>query len=386
MTSHDRPAHKPTPEHTDTRTWRSRSSPQATTTRDASCASTAPPHDAMTPPHHVYCIAEAGVNHDGDLAKAERMIHAAAEAGADAVKFQTFTASTLASAGVAKAEYQRRADADNNANEGQLAMLRRLELDEAAHRRLQAVCREARVEFLSSPFDVESARLLQRLGVARIKLGSGELATPPLLRAVAVMGLPILLSTGMARLGEVDDALRLLEEAGAPREAVTLLHCTSQYPTPCEDVNLRAMQTLAAAFPGVAVGYSDHTLGVAIPTAAVALGARVIEKHFTLDKTASGPDHAASLEPPELRAMIDAIRQVELALGHGRKEPAPSERANIALARKSLVAARAIAPGEIYSPDNVAAKRAGAGLSAMRWDDVMGRAAPRAFAPDEPIE
>lgn len=330
----------------------------------------------------IFIIAEAGVNHNGDLATAKKMIAAAAGAGADAVKFQTFTAEHVASAFAPKAGYQERT---TGAGESQLAMIQRLELDKKAHRTLLDYCRGKGVLFLSTPFDLGSIDLLADLGMATFKVPSGEITNLPYLRKVGALKKNIILSTGMADLGEIEAALDVLTGAGTKRERITLLHCTTEYPAPFGEVNLRAMLTLRAAF-GTAVGYSDHTRGIEIPVAAAALGATVIEKHFTLDRTMEGPDHKASLEPPELSAMIQAVRNVERALGDGIKRPAPSERKNREAARKSVVAAKAIKKGERFSARNIAAKRPGSGISPMRWDEVIGARARRDFAKDELIE
>ena len=354
----------------------------------------------------VFLIAEAGVNHCGDAARALAMVDAAAAAGANAVKFQTFRASSLVTAAAPKAEYQMATTAPG---ESQYDMIRALELSPDAHERLYARCREAGIAFLSTPFDEDSLRYLAgTFEMPFLKIPSGELTNPVLLLEAARTSLPILLSTGMATLAEVEDALGVLafgllvvEDApsraafraafalGRARSAlaarVTLLHCTTEYPAPVADVNLRAMDTLREAF-GVAVGYSDHTAGIAVATAAAACGAAVIEKHFTLDRTLPGPDHAASLEPPELAAMVAAIRDVEAALGSGEKAPAPSERKNIAIARKSLVAARAIAAGEVLDAGSLAVKRPGSGVTAMEYFDRLGTAAGRAYAADELLQ
>ena len=330
----------------------------------------------------VLIIAEAGVNHNGDVSMAERMVDAAAAAGADFVKFQTFKAERLLRVDAQKAEYQKRG---GDAGESQYAMIRRLELDEPAHRRLLARCRERGIGFLSTPFDADSARMLAEMGVEYMKVPSGEAVNLPLLRAIAALGRPVILSTGMCDLAEVRQALDALVAAGAPPESVTVLHCNTEYPTPFEDVNLRAMQAMAEAL-GVAVGYSDHTPGIEIPVAAVALGATVVEKHFTLDRSLPGPDHAASLEPGELAAMVRAIRNVERALGDGVKRASPSELKNRSVARRSIVAARDIRAGEVLAPEMLAAKRPGDGVSPMRWDEVVGSTAVRDFARDEPIE
>ncbi|HZX31789.1 MAG TPA: N-acetylneuraminate synthase [Rhodocyclaceae bacterium] len=326
-------------------------------------------------------IAEAGVNHNGDLDLAFALVDAAAAAGADAVKFQTFDAKSLVSVTAPKAGYQK---VTTGEAESQQAMLERLQLDDAAHRALLARCREKGITFLSSPFDIPSTDYLLGLDVPLLKIPSGEITNLPYLRHLGKSGKPLILSTGMSTLGEVEEALAVLEAAGTPRQSITVLHCNTEYPTPYGDVNLRAMATLAQAF-GVTVGYSDHTPGIEVSVAAVALGAAVIEKHFTLDRNLPGPDHKASLEPAELAAMVTAIRNVEAALGSPVKAPSPSELPNRPIARKSLVAARAIRQGEPFTPENVVAKRPGTGISPMRWDEVMGRPASRDFATDELI-
>lgn len=329
----------------------------------------------------VLIIAEAGVNHNGDIELAKRLIDAAAEAGADLVKFQTFQADRLVTTSASKADYQHRA---TDATETQYEMLRRLELDETAHRVLIDHCASRGIAFFSTGFDSESIDLLIRLEQDHFKIPSGEINNLPYLRHIGKMGKHIMLSTGMATLGDIEAAIAALEDAGTPRTKMTVLHCTTEYPTPMDEVNLRAMQSLQAAF-GTAVGYSDHTRGVEVAIAAVALGAVVIEKHFTLDRNLPGPDHQASLEPDELREMVSAIRNIEAALGDGVKRLTPSEERNKPIARKSLVASRDIAAGERFSSDNLAVKRPGTGISPMRWDDVQGRHAPRDFARDELI-
>ena len=327
-------------------------------------------------------IAEAGVNHMGDLEQARRMISVAAEAGADMVKFQTFSAEQLVCRSAPKAEYQKHS---TGAEESQYDMVRRLELTRADHRELIEECRKRGIGFLSTAFDPASFDLLMEFGVDIVKIPSGEITNLPLLRHVCRFGKPVLLSTGMAGLGEIEAALLAIEEAGTNREQVTILHCNTEYPTPMRDVNLRALQSLRRAF-GLAVGYSDHTLGIEVPVAAVALGATVIEKHFTLDRNLPGPDHRASLEPDELCAMVAAIRNIEQAMGDGIKRPTVSELKNRGVARRSLVASRPIAAGECFSAENLTAKRPGSGVSPMMWDMVLGRTAPRAFDIDELIE
>lgn len=330
----------------------------------------------------VYVIAEAGVNHNGDVGRAVALIDAAAEAGADAVKFQTFKADKLVIPSAATAKYQTAATGDTT----QLEMLRRLELDEPSHRRLFDHARDCDIDFLSTGFDRDSLTFLNDLGVSRLKVPSGEITNYPLLCDVAAIGKPTIVSTGMATIDEIAACLEILIDQGLHREDLSVLHCNTQYPTPMGDVNLTAMRAIADAFPGVSVGYSDHTLGIEIPVAAVAMGARVIEKHFTLDKTLPGPDHAASLEPGELFAMVRAIRNVESAMGDGVKRPSPSEVGNRDVVRKSLVAAVPIRCGETFTAENVTAKRPGTGRSPMDWPRVIGTAATRDYVADEAID
>jgi N,N'-diacetyllegionaminate synthase len=327
-------------------------------------------------------IAEAGVNHNGDMAMARQLIAAAKSAGADIVKFQTFKTTNLVTKSAVKAEYQK---SMTGASENQYEMIRKLELSQADHEMLIDECQRQGVRFFSTAFDKESFDMLVSLGLDQVKIPSGELTNLPLLRYMTRLGMPVMLSTGMATLGEIEAAIEEIELAGTPRDRITVLHCTTEYPAPMEDVNLRAMVSMKGAF-GVEVGYSDHTPGIEIPIAAVALGARVIEKHFTLDRTLPGPDHQASLEPHELKALVDAIRKVEAALGDGVKRPSASELKNKPIARKSLVAIRAIRAGESFSEDNLGTKRPGTGISPMRWDEVIGRSAPRDFSADELIE
>jgi N,N'-diacetyllegionaminate synthase len=327
-------------------------------------------------------IAEAGVNHNGDIGLAKKLIAAAAAAGADLVKFQTFTAKNLVSASAPKAEYQKKTTKNN---ESQLEMIRKLELSRDDHAVLIEECNAHGIGFFSTAFDFQSFDLLMELDcLEKVKIPSGELTNLPLLRYMSRFGKPLLISTGMANLGEIEAAIEAVEAAGTPRHLITVLHCTTEYPTPMEDVNLRAMVAMKKAF-GVNTGYSDHTPGIEIPIAAVALGASVIEKHFTLDCNLPGPDHKASLEPHVFKAMVDGIRNVEQSLGDGVKRPSPSELKNKPIARKSLVAIRPISTGEIFSADNIGAKRPGTGLSPMRWDEVIGRAAAKDFAIDELI-
>lgn len=334
-------------------------------------------------PRHTLIIAEAGVNHNGSLDTALALVDTAAAAGADIVKFQTFKAASIASASARKAEYQTANMADGESS--QLEMLRRLELSEEDHRAIMQRCELRGIRFLSTPFDLESVDLLASLGINLWKIPSGEITNLPLLRKIGRRGEEIILSTGMCEMEEVEAAVMALEEAGTPREHITLLHCTTQYPAPVESVNLRAIDTLRSL--GTAgVGYSDHTVGITIPVAAVALGASVIEKHFTLDRSMPGPDHKASLEPDELAEMVRSIRAVEQALGDGAKHVAPCEGKNMEVARKSIVAARPISKGELLSDDNLTVKRPGTGLSPMLWDSVIGTPATRDYLPDDPIQ
>ena len=327
-------------------------------------------------------IAEAGVNHNGDLELAKRLVEAAAKAGADLVKFQTFSAERLVVQGAPKAQYQTRT---TEQSETQFSMLRRLELSAEMHEALMAHCRQEGIGFLSTGFDIQSLDYLASLGAERFKVPSGEITNLPYLRHMGGLGKPVILSTGMATLGEIEDALGALESAGMLRSQVTVLHCNSEYPTPMVDVNLRAMGSIRDAFD-VAVGYSDHTQGIEVPIAAVALGAKLIEKHLTLDRNLPGPDQNASLEPHELADMVRAIRNIEQALGDGIKRPGPSEAGNRSIARKSLVACRPIRAGESFTPENITAKRPGTGISPMRWDEVIGRIATQDYAPDELIQ
>lgn len=330
----------------------------------------------------VLIIAEAGVNHNGNLEMARQLVAAAAASGADIVKFQTFSARKLVTSGAAKAAYQ---IATTGNDEDQLEMIRKLELSRQDHEMLINECRRHGIRFFSTAFDTDSFDMLMDMGLDQVKIPSGELTNLPLLRHMTRHGLPVMLSTGMATLGEVEAAVDVIERNGTPRERITVLHCTTEYPAPMEDVNLRAMLSMKAAF-GVQVGYSDHTPGIEIPVAAVALGATIIEKHFTLDCNLPGPDHKASLEPDQFKAMVDAIRNVEIALGDGIKRPSASELKNKPIARKSLVAARHIRAGERFSAENLAAKRPGTGISPMQWDAVIGRVAVRDFQTDELIE
>ena len=329
----------------------------------------------------VFIIAEAGVNHNGSIEIAKKLIDVAAEAGADAVKFQTFKADKLVSKTAQKAEYQKQT---TDASESQYAMIKKLELDEEAHHELIEHCRLRNIRFLSTPFDLESISLLDSLGMEIFKIPSGEITNLPYLRKIGSLNKQVVLSTGMADLAEVEDALNVLTGAGTPKEKITILHATTEYPCPLDEVNLRAMETIRSAFD-VAVGYSDHTKGIEIPIAAAAMGASVIEKHFTLDRMMEGPDHKASLEPDELISMVRAIRNIEKALGDGIKRPTPSEAKNLSVARKSIVAAADIREGELFTETNLTVKRPGNGISPMRWDAVIGTPARKNYTQDELI-
>ncbi len=352
-----------------------------------------------------YIIAEAGVNHNGSLEMARRLVDAAFEAGADAVKFQAFRASKMTAGTAPRAEYQMRA---SNRKESQLEMLQRLELGEEQHRRLAAYCREKGLGFLSTPFDLESLEMLvDRIGISAVKISSGDMTYGPLLLETARRGCNIILSTGMSTLGEIEEALSLIsfgytnsegdpspevlreafldpETRGTLQKKICLLQCTTEYPAPPEEVNLRAMDAMRAAF-GLKVGFSDHTAGITAPIAAVACGASVVEKHFTLDRTLPGPDHKASLEPDELAAMVSAVRETESLLGVPWKGPGPSERKNLAVARKSLVAAKKIREGDPFGEENLTCKRPATGISPMRFWEMKGRRATRDYEKDELI-
>lgn len=330
----------------------------------------------------VFVIGEAGVNHNGDLSLALGLVDAAADAGCDAVKFQTFRAEALVTRAARMADYQQ---ANTGRSESQFDMLKRLELDEPAHHKLIAHAKARGIRLFSTAFDLASVELLASLGMGLWKIPSGEITNLPYLERIAREGDPVIVSTGMATLGDVDAAIRVFLEAGLARSQLCVLHCNTEYPTPFADVNLRAMATMRDAL-GTAVGYSDHTQGIEIAAAAVALGARVIEKHFTLDRRLPGPDHVASLEPGELKAMVQGIRNVEMALGDGVKRPMPSELSNRDIARKSIVASAPIRAGEPFTAANLTTKRPGGGLSPMRWHEVIGTVAHRDYAADEAIE
>jgi N,N'-diacetyllegionaminate synthase len=312
-----------------------------------------------------------------------QLIDAAVAAGADAVKFQTFKAEKVIAVHAPKAGYQKET---TDSAESQLEMVKKLELDEKAHTRLYQHCQDKGIKFLSTPFDLESIDLLYRLGLEIFKIPSGDITNLPYLRKLGALKKQLILSTGMADLGEIKDALDVLTESGTPLVNITVLHCNTEYPTPFEDVNLRAMLTIQDAFPGITVGYSDHTNGIEVPIAAVTMGAAVLEKHFTLDRNLPGPDHKASLEPDELKAMVRAIRHIEKALGTGIKKPSPSELKNKPIARKSIVAAFPIKKGEKFTDLNITVKRPGTGISPLRWDEIIGRKATKNYRSDELIE
>ena len=327
-------------------------------------------------------IAEAGVNHNGDIKLAKKLIDVAAEANADFVKFQTFTADSIVTRVAKKAVYQAQ---NMGSSESQHEMLRRLELTPDMHNELIAHCATRKIGFFSTAFDIESVNFLVSLGQNHFKIPSGEITNLPYLRQIGQLGESVILSTGMSTLAEIEAAIDVLEHAGTQRSNITILHCTTEYPTPMSEVNLHAMQTIHHAF-GVKVGYSDHTPGIEVSIAAAAMGATVIEKHFTLDRNLPGPDHKASLEPEELKAMVSAIRNIEIALGDGIKRLTPSEVRNKPVMRKSIVASKEIKKGEIFSLQNITTKRPGTGISPMRWDEVIGRTAPRNFSEDELID
>ncbi|MCK5312541.1 MAG: N-acetylneuraminate synthase [Desulfobacteraceae bacterium] len=332
--------------------------------------------------HKVFIIAEAGVNHNGSLDQAKKMVKVAAKAGADAIKFQTFRAQTLVTKDAAKAEYQTKT---TDQKETQYEMLKKLELSCKDHELLIDTCKQNKIEFLSTPFDLTTIDLLVKMGIKKWKIPSGEITNLPYLRKIASLKQEIILSTGMADLGEIKDALNVFLDFGISFENITVLHCNTQYPTPMGDVNLKAMKTIKNAFPGINIGYSDHTQGIEVSIAAAAMGATIIEKHFTLDKNLPGPDHKASLEPDELAAMIKAVRNIENALGKGMKQPTQSEKGNLSIIRKSIVAAKDIAVGEKFTESNLTVKRPGKGISPMKWDDIIGKTAEKAYSEDELI-
>ncbi|MBD5522991.1 MAG: N-acetylneuraminate synthase [Lachnospiraceae bacterium] len=327
----------------------------------------------------IFIIAEAGVNHNGDIEIAKKLIESASQAGADAVKFQTFQADKLVCRKAEKAEYQLK---NTQSDESQFDMLKKLELTEEMHRQLIDECWKRKIQFLSTPFDLDSISLLEKMGMQTYKIPSGEITNYPYLCKIGNMHKKVILSTGMCEMDEIKQAVRVLGEHGTTD--IILLHCNTEYPTPMQDVNLRAMYTLREEL-GLPVGYSDHTQGIEVPIAAAAMGAVVIEKHFTLDRNMEGPDHRASLEPEELRAMVQAIRNIEVALGDGIKRPSASEIKNRDVARKSIVAKTNIRKGEVFTEANLTAKRPGTGISPMQWNHVIGLKADKDYEPDEMI-
>lgn len=330
----------------------------------------------------VFIIAEAGVNHNGSVEIARRMIEVAKESGADAIKFQTFKTENLISKSAPKADYQKK---NTDEKESQFNMLKRLELDINAHKKLIDCCKRKDIMFLSSPFDLESINLLNNLNLEIFKIPSGEITNLPYLRKIGSLRKKVILSTGMADEDEIKGAIDVLIKAGTSKADITVLHCNTEYPTPMKDVNLLAMLTIKDAFR-VNVGYSDHTLGIEIPIAAAALGAAVIEKHFTLDRDMEGPDHKASLEPGELKKMVKAIRNIEKAMGGKVKQISPSGLKNKNIVYRSIVAAKRIRRGEVFTPENITTKRPATGISPMKWDKIIGTTAKRNFNQDEPIE
>jgi len=326
-------------------------------------------------------IAEAGVNHNGNIEIAKQLIDAAVDAKVDYVKFQTFKTENAISKFAPKADYQKQ---NTGKDESQYEMIKKLELDKNTHIELIEYCKKKNIKFLSTAFDLDSIDTLKELGINLWKIPSGEITNLPYLRKIGQQKQTVIMSTGMANLCEIEDALNVLENAGTLRENITILHCNTEYPTPMKDVNLNAMITIKNAFK-TEIGYSDHTLGIEIPTAAATLGATVIEKHFTLDKTMEGPDHKASLEPQELKAMVLAIRNIEKAMGSGIKRTSPSEEKNKAIARKSIVAMRNIKKNDIFDESNITVKRPGNGISPMKWNNVIGRKTNRSFNEDELI-
>ena len=326
-------------------------------------------------------IAEAGVNHNGSINRAKEMIEVAAQAGADFVKFQTFRAEALVTRYAVKAKYQENL---TDSNESQFGMIKKLELDLNAHQILIQHCKKQNIGFLSTPFDHESIDLLSHLNIPFYKIPSGEITNLPYLRHIGSIRKPIIMSTGMSTIDEVNDALKILLEAGAKKDKITILHCNTEYPTPIEDVNLNAMLTIREK-TGVQVGYSDHTLGIEVPIAAVALGAKIIEKHFTLDRNLPGPDHFSSLDPDQLKSMIISIRNIEKCMGNGEKKPTKSELQNISIARKSIVAKKPIKKGEKFSVNNLTIKRPGTGINPMDWDRILDKKSKNNYNIDDLI-
>lgn len=332
----------------------------------------------------VLIIAEAGVNHNGDLENAFKLVDAAVAAGVDYVKFQTFKAENLVAKSAKKADYQ--IQNTGNSDDSQLDMLKNLELSHQDHEKIIAYCQSKHINFFSTAFDLESLQYLKDIGLNLVKIPSGEITNLPYLRKAALLFDEVILSTGMSTLEDIKLAVAVFVEAGFTKDQITILHCNTEYPTPMEDVNLKAMLHIGNTFQ-TKIGYSDHTLGIEVPIAAVSLGAQIIEKHFTLDNQMAGPDHAASLEPSELKAMVSAIRNIEKAIsGTGLKEPSPSELKNIAIARKSIIAKRTIQKGEIYNEENLTVKRPGTGISPMDWDKVIGQIAKQDFEADDLIQ
>lgn len=331
----------------------------------------------------VLIIAEAGVNHNGSIELAKKLIDAAALAGVDYVKFQSFKAENLVSKEAKKAEYQQKNMADSD--DSQFTMLKKLELSPEQHIELIAYCNEKGIKFFSTAFDLESIDFLASLKLGLWKIPSGEITNYPYLKQIALKKEPVILSTGMCDMTDIDNAIQVLLKFGVTKEQITVLHCNTEYPTPMHDVNLNAMKAIADKFE-VNIGYSDHTKGIEVPIAAVALGATVIEKHFTLDKTMEGPDHKASLEPQELIAMTNAIRNIEMALGSGEKKVTSSEINNKSVARKSIVASQYIQVGDVLTESNLTVKRPGTGISPMLWENVLGTKATKSYQPDELIE
>ena len=332
----------------------------------------------------VIIIAEAGVNHNGDIELAKKLIDAAVEAGVDFVKFQTFKSENLVSKEAKKADYQ--IENTQKSNENQLQMLKKLELSNSQHDILISYCKQKNIAFFSTAFDIESLNYLKELGLKMVKIPSGEITNLPYLRKAASLFNEVILSTGMSTMKEIEEALDVFLQEGISKNNITILHCNTEYPTPMKDVNLKAMLSIHEKF-GAKIGYSDHTLGIEVPVAAVALGAKMIEKHFTLDRSLPGPDQLASLEPLELKALVKSIRNIELAIsGTGLKEPSDSEIKNISIVRKSIVAKNPIAKGEKFTEYNITTKRPGTGISAMQWDKVVGKIACKNFDGDELIK
>lgn len=331
----------------------------------------------------IIIIAEAGVNHNGDLNNAFKLVDAAVEAGVDYVKFQTFKADKLVSKNAKKAEYQ--IQNTKNSEDSQLSMLKKLELSHEDHEKLIAYCKVKNINFFSTAFDLDSLEYLKEIGLDLVKIPSGEITNLPYLRKAAKLFNKVILSTGMSTMDDISAAVQVFKNEGIKNDQITILHCNTEYPTPMLDVNLKAMLAIEKEF-GTEIGYSDHTLGIEVPTAAVALGAKIIEKHFTLDNSMEGPDHAASLEPHELKAMVSAIRNIEQAIsGSGLKEPSESEKKNMAVGRKSIVAKIDIKKGEFFTEENLTVKRPGTGISPMKWDTIIGNVAGKDFEIDDLI-